>query len=139
MVNIFVKQGKEFARNHTFAVLCHLTRRACQAGHKAVELVFWTLLMQTDPTEVAVTKPINLSFSTTVGHHNVLALSFWLMLLLLLFLFLLLSYLIFVNFGTPLPYLGQKKQKFATYSQNWSNRDKKTQNIAFSKLKRTTA
>ena len=35
-----------------------------QAGHKAVEFVFWTLLMQTDPKEVAVTKPINLSFST---------------------------------------------------------------------------
>ena len=30
MVNIFAKQGKEFARNHTFAVLCHLTRRACR-------------------------------------------------------------------------------------------------------------
>ena len=30
MVNIFAKHGKKFARNHTFAVLCHLTRRACR-------------------------------------------------------------------------------------------------------------
>ena len=41
-----------------------------QAGHKAGEFVFRTFLMQTDPKEGTVTKSLNFSFSTTVGHHN---------------------------------------------------------------------
>ena len=41
-----------------------------QAGHKAGEFVSLTILVQTDPKEGAVTKPVNFSFSTTVGHHN---------------------------------------------------------------------